>query len=253
MAASAPGAPPDRRAARARAPTRVHRSLLGSRQRLAAEVEQGGLLVSILDPVVCRAGSRDARDVSGALADDASLAVVDAISSGRTARGAGEAGDRRDRHGHDPRAMTTARDDDHYRARRRRPHARPHPRAPPRPRPCAPPPPRAPPRPLVRRCRGRAAQRTPGDRRATSAAARRDRPPRAHLRCAPLPATPRDERARSAPCDERARRASSARGPHESAYRSTSAPGARRRALSRRMTATPLRLPFRWNTGSIGP
>ncbi|MDC0678656.1 urease accessory protein UreD [Sorangium atrum] len=69
------------------ASTKVYRSPLGSRQRLEAEVQGGGLLVAIPDPVVCFAGSRYEQDIDVALADDASLVLVDALSSGRSARG----------------------------------------------------------------------------------------------------------------------------------------------------------------------
>ncbi|MGK4002520.1 urease accessory protein UreD [Sorangium sp. So ce1036] len=69
------------------ASTKVYRSPLGSRQRLDADVGEGGLLVAIPDPVVCFAGSRYEQHIDVALAEDASLVLVDAMTSGRSARG----------------------------------------------------------------------------------------------------------------------------------------------------------------------
>jgi urease accessory protein len=69
------------------ASTKVYRSPLGGAQRLHAEVGEGGLLVSIPDPVVCFAGSRYEQTIEIALAEDASLVLVDFLSGGRSARG----------------------------------------------------------------------------------------------------------------------------------------------------------------------
>ncbi|WP_437925019.1 hypothetical protein WMF37_39230 [Sorangium sp. So ce291] len=84
-------------------------SAAGSRQRLASEAEEDGLLVSISDRapiglrsgsdrVVGLAGSRDERDVGVALAGDASLVLlvlVGAASSGRRRARCGAARDLR--------------------------------------------------------------------------------------------------------------------------------------------------------------
>lgn len=69
------------------ASTKVYRSPLGSSQRLDARVAPGGLLVVLPDPIVCFAGSRYEQDLEIALAADASLVLVDALSCGRSARG----------------------------------------------------------------------------------------------------------------------------------------------------------------------
>jgi urease accessory protein len=69
------------------ASTKVYRSPAGCRQRLAAEVGDGGLLVVLPDPVVCFAGARLEQEVSVRLGAGASVIVVDAATCGRVARG----------------------------------------------------------------------------------------------------------------------------------------------------------------------
>jgi urease accessory protein len=70
------------------ASTKVYRCPTAtSRQEMRARVGDGGLLVSIPDPVACFAGARYAQIVDVALAPAASLVLIDAFTAGRTARG----------------------------------------------------------------------------------------------------------------------------------------------------------------------
>ncbi len=67
--------------------TKVYRSPQGTRQAMAARVGAGALLAVVPDPVVCFAGARYAQTADITLAPDASLLFVDALTSGRSARG----------------------------------------------------------------------------------------------------------------------------------------------------------------------
>lgn len=58
-----------------------------SSQALAAEVGDGGLLVSLPDPVVCFAGARYRQDATIRLGAGAALVWLDALTAGRAARG----------------------------------------------------------------------------------------------------------------------------------------------------------------------
>ncbi len=68
------------------ASTKVYRSPRGCRQRVAAEVGAGGLLIIMPDPTVCFAGARFEQEVVVRLGVDASVVLVDAITCGRAAR-----------------------------------------------------------------------------------------------------------------------------------------------------------------------
>jgi urease accessory protein len=70
------------------ASTKVYRSAAGASTTLAARIAEGGLLVSLPDPVVCFAGSSYRQAQVFDLADDASLVALDWMTSGR--RGSGE-------------------------------------------------------------------------------------------------------------------------------------------------------------------
>jgi urease accessory protein len=65
------------------ASTKVYRSLKPAAQHLAADVDSGGLLAVVPDPVVCFAGADFAQSQRYELHGDASLLVVDSITSGR--------------------------------------------------------------------------------------------------------------------------------------------------------------------------
>lgn len=70
------------------AETKVYREReRGSRQRLEATVGEGGLLAVLPDPVSPFAGSVHAQEQRFALAPGASLALLDAVTAGRAARG----------------------------------------------------------------------------------------------------------------------------------------------------------------------
>ena len=69
------------------ASTKVYRSLRPSRQSLHANVEAGALLAVVPDPVVCFADADFTQTQRYALHDDASLVMVDWITSGRHAVG----------------------------------------------------------------------------------------------------------------------------------------------------------------------
>jgi urease accessory protein len=71
----------------AQAERTVKRAFVGARQELAAEVGAGGLLALLPDPVSPFAGSRYAQLQRFELAPGASLAVLDAVTAGRAARG----------------------------------------------------------------------------------------------------------------------------------------------------------------------
>lgn len=65
------------------ASTKVYRSLRPASQRLSATVDAGGLLAVVPDPIVCFASAHFAQTQSYALSGDASLVVVDWMTSGR--------------------------------------------------------------------------------------------------------------------------------------------------------------------------
>jgi urease accessory protein len=67
--------------------TKVYRSPRGASQALSARVAEGALLAVVPDPVACFAGARYAQTADVALAGDASLLFVDALTCGRAARG----------------------------------------------------------------------------------------------------------------------------------------------------------------------
>ena len=69
------------------ASTKVYRSMRGCRQRLDAEVGDGGLLVILPDPVTCFADARLEQETVVRLGAGGSLLLVDAVTSGRAARG----------------------------------------------------------------------------------------------------------------------------------------------------------------------
>ncbi len=70
------------------AETKVYRAVDGTaRQELSAAVAQGALLAWLPDPVSPFAGSRYAQEQRFALAPGASLALLDAVTAGRAARG----------------------------------------------------------------------------------------------------------------------------------------------------------------------
>ena len=70
------------------ASTKVYRSTAGASTRLAARVADGGLLVSLPDPVVCFASSAYRQTQTFAIEASAGLVAVDWMTSGR--RGSGE-------------------------------------------------------------------------------------------------------------------------------------------------------------------
>lgn len=59
----------------------------GAAQRLVLDVADGGLAVSVPEPVVCFAGARYRQDTHAYLAGGGSAILVDALTSGRSARG----------------------------------------------------------------------------------------------------------------------------------------------------------------------
>lgn len=65
------------------ASTKVYRSLRPASQTLSATVDAGGLLAVVPDPVVCFASAHFAQTQNYALSGDASLLVVDWMTSGR--------------------------------------------------------------------------------------------------------------------------------------------------------------------------
>jgi urease accessory protein len=67
--------------------TRVYRSPHGCRSELFAQVENNALLAVLPDPTVCFAGARYDQRTEIALAPGAALVLVDALLSGRSARG----------------------------------------------------------------------------------------------------------------------------------------------------------------------
>jgi urease accessory protein len=69
------------------ASTKVYRSPRGCRQRVEAEVADGGLLILAPDPTVCFAGARLAQETTVRLGEGASLVLIDAITCGRAASG----------------------------------------------------------------------------------------------------------------------------------------------------------------------
>jgi urease accessory protein len=69
------------------ASTKVYRSQTGSISEMAAAVDRQGSLVIVPDPVVCFAGSRYRQTQRFVLSDEASLVLVDWVSSGRRAAG----------------------------------------------------------------------------------------------------------------------------------------------------------------------
>ena len=70
------------------ASTKVYRSAAGASTRLAARVADGGLLVSLPDPVVCFASSNYRQTQTFAIEASAGLVALDWMTSGR--RGSGE-------------------------------------------------------------------------------------------------------------------------------------------------------------------
>jgi urease accessory protein len=69
------------------ASTKIYRSPRGTRAETRAHVAAGGALVFVPDPVVCFAGARYHQEQHVDLEDDASLALVDWVTSGRRASG----------------------------------------------------------------------------------------------------------------------------------------------------------------------
>src|SRR5262249_30178790 len=69
------------------ASTKVYRSRRGTSARMHATVAEGGLLVSVPDPVVCFADSRFEQQQTFDLAGDAGLVAVDWVSTGRRESG----------------------------------------------------------------------------------------------------------------------------------------------------------------------
>jgi urease accessory protein len=69
------------------ASTKVYRSIVGTSAELAARVNPGGLLIVAPDPVVCFATSRYRPVQRFNVAEDASLVLIDWLSSGRRAFG----------------------------------------------------------------------------------------------------------------------------------------------------------------------
>ena len=69
------------------ASTKVYRSLRPSKQTITADVDAGGLLAVVPDPVVCFAGADFTQCQRYDLHADASLVVVDWMTSGRHAAG----------------------------------------------------------------------------------------------------------------------------------------------------------------------
>lgn len=59
----------------------------GAAQTLELDVADGGLVVSVPDPVACFAGARYRQETRARLAPDASALLVDAVTCGRSARG----------------------------------------------------------------------------------------------------------------------------------------------------------------------
>jgi len=70
------------------ASTKVYRSPLGARVRLAATIGPGGLLIAVPDPVVCFAASSYRQLQRIAMDESAGLVLVETMSSGR--QGSGE-------------------------------------------------------------------------------------------------------------------------------------------------------------------
>jgi urease accessory protein len=69
------------------ASTKVYRSSLGSSQRLRARVADGASLAIVPDPVVCFADARYRQTIEVELAPEGSVALFDAYTCGRGARG----------------------------------------------------------------------------------------------------------------------------------------------------------------------
>ncbi len=69
------------------ASTKVYRSPAGTSQRLVADVAGGALLAVLPDPVTCFEGARYTQQTTVALAEGASLVLLDAVTAGRSARG----------------------------------------------------------------------------------------------------------------------------------------------------------------------
>ena len=69
------------------ASTKVYRSLRPSRQSLTANVDAGALLAVVPDPIVCFAGAHFTQSQRYGLHADASLVMVDWMTSGRHAAG----------------------------------------------------------------------------------------------------------------------------------------------------------------------
>jgi urease accessory protein len=69
------------------ASTKVYRSARGTRQKLAIRAADGAAVALVPDPVVAFAGARYAQQIDVVMARDASLALFDAYTCGRAARG----------------------------------------------------------------------------------------------------------------------------------------------------------------------
>jgi urease accessory protein len=69
------------------AATKVYRSSAGSSQRLRARVADGAVLAIVPDPVVCFADARYRQTIEVELAPEGSIALFDAYTCGRSARG----------------------------------------------------------------------------------------------------------------------------------------------------------------------
>jgi urease accessory protein len=69
------------------ASTKVYRSQRGTRMRMQASVGDGGVLVSVPDPIVCFADSRFEQEQTFDLVGDAGLIAVDWMSTGRRESG----------------------------------------------------------------------------------------------------------------------------------------------------------------------
>ncbi|MGZ6125700.1 MAG: urease accessory protein UreD [Myxococcales bacterium] len=68
-------------------PTRIYRSPGGCESETTSSVAKGGALVLAPDPTACFAGARFLQRTEVDLAEDASVALWDALSAGRSARG----------------------------------------------------------------------------------------------------------------------------------------------------------------------
>ena len=69
------------------ASTKVYRSRTGSSQTLEIRIAEGAALALVPDPVVAFAGARYAQRIDVVMAPDASIALFDAYTCGRSARG----------------------------------------------------------------------------------------------------------------------------------------------------------------------